>query len=99
MNILISGQPNDFIVRIGIGRLIRHIVTATVETLLLTELFLFVDVPEMLWNLEVESKIAKQIDAFVCSTDPEFAWINILALNIIGVVLLVKNQLIRRCRT
>jgi hypothetical protein len=65
MNVLISGQPNDFVVRIGVGRWLRHIVTAAVETLLLTELFLFVDVPEMLWNFEVEGKIARQIDAFV----------------------------------
>jgi hypothetical protein len=65
MNILISGQPNDFVVRIGVGRWLRHIATAAVETLLLTELFLFIDVPEMLWNFEIEGKIAKQIDAFV----------------------------------
>jgi hypothetical protein len=33
--------------------------------LLLSELFLVVDVAEMAWNLEIENKLAKQIEAFV----------------------------------
>ena len=35
------------------------------EALLISELFLLVDVPETLWNLEIESKIVKQIDSLV----------------------------------
>jgi hypothetical protein len=33
--------------------------------LLLTPLFLAIDVPEMAWNLEIENKLAKQIETFV----------------------------------
>ena len=36
-----------------------------VATLLLSGLFLLVDVPEMVWNLEVENKIVKEIDSLV----------------------------------
>ena len=36
-----------------------------VETLLLSELFLVVDVGEMAWNLEIEDKLAKQIESFI----------------------------------
>ncbi len=36
-----------------------------VETLLLSELFLVVDVPEMLWNKHVESQLMKKIDEIV----------------------------------
>jgi len=36
-----------------------------VETLLLSALFLVVDVAEMAWNLEIENKLAKQIESFV----------------------------------
>jgi hypothetical protein len=36
-----------------------------VETLLLSELFLVIDVAESAWNIEIEDKLAKQIETFV----------------------------------
>jgi hypothetical protein len=33
--------------------------------LLLSSLFILVDVPEMAWNLHIENQIAKQIASFV----------------------------------
>jgi hypothetical protein len=36
-----------------------------IETLLLGELFLVVDVAETAWNLEIESKLAHEIKTFV----------------------------------
>jgi hypothetical protein len=62
---MISGDPSDFTVRIGIGKWLEHLGVAAVETLLLSELFLVVDVAETAWNLEIESKLAKQIETFV----------------------------------
>ncbi|MDG7037228.1 MAG: hypothetical protein JRN37_02135 [Nitrososphaerota archaeon] len=59
--IVISGQPDDFTVHIGIGKLLKNIAIAAVETILLSELFLAVDVPEMLWTRHVEGGIAKEI--------------------------------------
>jgi hypothetical protein len=64
-NILIDGEPNNFTVRVGIGKWFKNIAIAAIETLLLSEIFLLVDVPEMLWNFEVEGKISKNIDSFV----------------------------------
>ncbi len=64
-NILIDGQPDNFTVRVGIGKWLEHLGVTAVETLLLSGLFLLIDVPEMLWNLEVENKIVKQIDSLV----------------------------------
>ncbi len=64
-NILLDGEPGNFTVRVGIGKWLKNLEIAAVETLLLTDLFLLVDVSEMAWNLEVEDKILKQIDAFV----------------------------------
>jgi hypothetical protein len=63
--ILISGQPNDFSIRIGIGKWIQNLAVAAVETLLISTLFLAVDVPEMLWTRHVENTIAKQITQIV----------------------------------
>jgi hypothetical protein len=63
--ILIDGEPNNFTVRVGVGKWLKHLAITAVEALLLTELFLLVDVPETLWNLEIENKILKTIDSFV----------------------------------
>jgi len=65
LSILISGDPDDFTVRIGIGKWLQHLGVAAVETLLLSDLFLVVDVAESAWNLEIENKLAKQIETLV----------------------------------
>jgi len=59
--IMLSGQPNDFTVRIGIGKLVQNLAVAAVESLLLSALFLAIDVPEMLWTRHVENELLKQI--------------------------------------
>ena len=63
--ILITGQPNDFSVHVGIGQWIQDIAVAAVETLLLSVLFLAVDVPEMLWTRHIEETIIKEITQIV----------------------------------
>jgi len=63
--ISIAGQPNDFAIHIGIGKLIQNLAVATVEALLLSALFLAVDVPEMLWTVHVENEIVKGITGIV----------------------------------
>jgi hypothetical protein len=63
--IVVSGQPNDFTVHIGIGKWIQNLAVAAVETLLLTWLFLAVDVPQMLWTRHVEGEIVKEITRIV----------------------------------
>lgn len=65
LSIVISGQPNDFTVRIGIGKWLQHLGVAALETLLISDLFLVVDVAESAWNFEIEDKLAKQIESFV----------------------------------
>lgn len=63
--IALSGQPNDFTITIGIGKWIQNIAVAAAEALLLSALFLAVDVPEMLWTTHVENNIAKKITQLV----------------------------------
>jgi hypothetical protein len=64
-SILIAGQPNDFTIHVGIGKFIQNIAVTAVETILVTWLFLAVDVPEMLWTREVEKGIIKEITQIV----------------------------------
>jgi hypothetical protein len=65
LTIMISGSPEDFTVHIGIGKWLEHLGVAAVETLLISDLFLVVDVAETAWNLEIEDKLVKDIRSFV----------------------------------
>jgi len=68
LNIMIEGQPNDFNVRIGIGKWIQNAAVTAVETIALSEIFLPLDVAEMAWTVHVENKIVKKIDELARST-------------------------------
>jgi hypothetical protein len=65
--IMISGQPADFTIRVGIGKLIQNLAVTAVEALLLSELFLAVDVPEMLWTTHVEKQVIQEINQVVAT--------------------------------
>ena len=59
--IMITGNSNDFVVHIGIGKFIQNIAIVAAEALLLSALFLAVDIPEMLWTRHVKGEILKRI--------------------------------------
>jgi len=63
--VLITGTPNDFSVHIGIGKWVQNLGVAAAEAILLSVLFLAVDVPEMLWTRHVEGQVAKEITEIV----------------------------------
>jgi len=65
LSVSIAGDPNDFTVRVGIGKWLQHLGVAAIETLLVSDLFLVVDVAETAWNFEVEDKIVKQVNTLV----------------------------------
>ncbi|MGO9198714.1 MAG: hypothetical protein ACLQK4_16505 [Acidimicrobiales bacterium] len=65
MTITIAGTSDDFTVHIGIGKWLEHLAVAAIETLLISDLFLVVDVAESAWNIEIEDKLLKDLKAFV----------------------------------
>jgi hypothetical protein len=65
LTIAITGSADDFTVRIGIGKWLQDLGVAAIETLLISELFLVVDVAESAWNLEIEDKLLKDLKTFV----------------------------------
>jgi hypothetical protein len=67
LSIMIRGQPNDFSVRIGVGKWIQNAAVTAVETIAVSGLFLPVDVSEMAWTVHVENKVIKRIDELVQS--------------------------------
>jgi len=68
-SILITGQPNDFSIKVGIGKFIQNLAVTAVEAVLISGLFLAVDVPEMLWTTHVEKEVIQQIDQVVNGPD------------------------------
>jgi len=60
-----QGAPDDFTVRIGIGKWLEHLGVAAAGTLLISDLFLPVDIAETAWNLGVEDKLVSQVTSFV----------------------------------
>ena len=63
--IMISGDSNNFSIHIGIGKWIQNIAVAAAEALLLSALFLAVDIPEMIWTIHVENDLLKKITQMV----------------------------------
>jgi hypothetical protein len=65
MTISVTGAADDLTVRIGIGKWLEHLGIAAIETLLVSDLFLVVDVAESTWTLEIEDKLVKDLKTFV----------------------------------
>jgi hypothetical protein len=65
LTITIAGSPADFTVRVGIGKWLEHLGVTAIETVLISALFLVVDVAEIAWNVEIEDKLVKDIKSFV----------------------------------
>ncbi|MDA8358655.1 MAG: hypothetical protein M0Z95_20725 [Actinomycetota bacterium] len=65
LTITVSGEPNDFTVHVGIGKWLEHLGVAAIETLLISDLFLIVDVADSAWNFEIEDKLVKKIESLV----------------------------------
>ena len=65
LNVLIDGESDDFTVRLGIGKWMQHLGVMAVETMLLSGIFVFIDVPEMLWTTHIENELARRIESLV----------------------------------
>lgn len=63
--ITITGDPADFTVRFGVGKWLQHLGVAAIETFLVSDLFLVVDIADSAWSLEVEDKIIADLKKFV----------------------------------
>ena len=64
LTIVLSKTPKGTKVEMGVGKWVQNIAVTIVESVILS-LFLVIDIPEMLWNAEIENKIQKKIDEFV----------------------------------
>ncbi len=65
LTIVIEGDSNDFTIKVGIAKFIQNLAVMAAETILLSALFLVVDVPEMLWTEHIEKGVIKNIQGMV----------------------------------
>jgi hypothetical protein len=65
LSISIAGSADDLTVTIGIGKWLEHLAVAGIETLLISDLFLVVDVAETAWNFEIEDKLVTDLKTFI----------------------------------
>jgi hypothetical protein len=66
---MVSGEPADFKVSIGMGKWMQNLGVAALEALALVPAVLFVEVPVALWSWEIESKfwqfVEKEVEMHV----------------------------------
>lgn len=63
--LVISGEPNDFIVHLGVGKWNRNIATVAFDQLSLSSLFLEIDVQDVIWSRYVDDGIVRKIASLV----------------------------------
>ena len=62
---LLTGQTGRLSIRVGIGKLVQNLAVMAAESILLSRLFLGIDVPEMLWTRHVEKGLIDEIRQLV----------------------------------
>lgn len=62
---VISGEPNDFIVHLGVRKWNRNIATVAFDQLSLSSLFLDIDVQDVIWSRYVDDGIVRNIASLV----------------------------------
>ena len=61
LTILLLGQPDDFSVRVGVGRWFRNLTAENIESMVSFGVFLSVDIPEAIWDENIEKTIINNI--------------------------------------
>ncbi len=62
LTVVISGDPNNVTVRIGVADWLKDLTVAAIEGIILTPLLWFFEIPESLWVFEIENNLWKYIE-------------------------------------
>lgn len=65
ITVLIEGEPNDFEVQVGIGKWVQNLAVTAVEAVITGGLFLLVNIPEMVWNFDVENQVVNKVTRII----------------------------------
>lgn len=62
ITVVITGDPNHVLVRMGISKWLQDLGVAAIEAFIFTPLLLFIEIPESLWVFEIERELWKYIE-------------------------------------
>lgn len=62
LTVVMSGDKDDFKVRIGVGKWLKNLGVASIEAFFLSPLVAFIEVPEALWSYEIEHQLWHYIE-------------------------------------
>lgn len=48
-------------VDVGVGKLVQNLAVTAIEVLLLSDIFIFIDIPEILWTKHVETELLQDL--------------------------------------
>ncbi|MGC8558340.1 MAG: hypothetical protein ACP5NC_05040 [Nitrososphaeria archaeon] len=60
-----ENTPDGLKVTTGVGKWVQNLGVMVLETIFLSEIFIVVDIPEMLWTEHVESNLLNKLDEIV----------------------------------
>ena len=61
--VIVEGDANNLTVKLGVGKWLQDLGVAALEAIFLTELVIFVEVPEALWTFEIEHQLWHYIES------------------------------------
>jgi len=67
LTFVFDNTPQGLSVNVGVGKWLTNIGAMVIETLLLSELFLVVDIPEILFTEHIERELIAELDNIVSS--------------------------------
>ncbi len=62
ITVIITGDPDHVVVRMGVAKWLQDLGVAAIESLILTPLLLFIEIPESLWVFETERELWKYLE-------------------------------------
>lgn len=62
-----TAESNQIRVHVGVGKLLGDIAVTAVEVLLLSEIFIVVDIPEIAWSDHVEKELLQNLESIATS--------------------------------
>ncbi|MGC8565897.1 MAG: hypothetical protein ACP5R0_05630 [Thermoplasmata archaeon] len=62
ITVIITGDPDHVVVRMGVAKWLQDLGVAAIEALILTPLLLFIEIPESLWVFETERELWKYLE-------------------------------------
>ncbi len=65
LTFVFSSETDQLKVQVGVGKILQNLGVTAIEVLLLSEIFIFVDIPEIAWSDHVENNLLQKLQNVV----------------------------------